>query len=122
MVECQRWGHVAAVLLWPELAAVDGVVTHAPANSCADQAAKNAGWTAAMAGAELTKRTRFRKDVADDAALRFVAFAVETYMGNKAVRFVNRLGDIDRENGHIPRGASVQGNVATVGVGAEGQF
>ena len=46
------------------------------------------------ARAEQTKRTRFRKDVPDHAAFRFVPFAVETcgYIGKEAVRFVNRLG------------------------------
>ena len=69
------------------------VVTHASANSYAAQAAKTAGWTAARA--ERTKRTRFRNDVPDHAAFRFVPFAVETcgYMGKEAVKFVNRLGD-----------------------------
>ena len=57
-----------------------------------------------------TKRTRFRKDVPDHAAFRFVPFAVETcgYMGKGAVRFVNRLGVIAAESGRIPKGAFVR--------------
>ena len=37
-------------------------------------------------------------------------FAVETcgYMGKEAVKFVNRLGDIAAESGHIPKGAFVR--------------
>ena len=37
-------------------------------------------------------------------------FAVETcgYMGTKAVKFVNRLGDIAAESGRIPKGAFVR--------------
>ena len=96
--------HVA-VLPRLELAAVDVVVAHASAKSYAAEAAKTAGWTAAKA--ERTMRTRFRKDVPDHAAFRFVPFAVETcgYMGKEAVKFVNRLGDIAAETGRIPKGA-----------------
>ena len=55
-------------------------------------------------------RTRFRKDVPDHAAFRFVPFAVETsgHMGKEAVKFVNRLGDIAAESGCIPKGAFVR--------------
>ena len=87
MVECQRRCDILAVLPWLELAAVDDVVAHAPANSNAAQAANEAGWTAARA--VWTKRTRFRNDVPDHAACRFMPFAVEMcgYMGKEAVRF-----------------------------------
>ena len=68
--------------------------------------------------AERTKRTRFRKDVPDHAAFRFVPFAVETcgYMGKEAVKFVNRLGDIAAESGRIPKGSykRVKGRSHTV--------
>ena len=76
MVECQRWGDIVAVLPRLELAAVDVVVAHACAQSHTAQAAKEIGWTAAMA--EQTKRTRSRKDVPDHAAFRLVPFAVDT--------------------------------------------
>ena len=59
-----------------QLAAVDVVVAHACLKSYAGQVAKTAGWTAVRD--EETKRTRFRKDVPDHAAFRFVPFAVET--------------------------------------------
>ena len=41
---------------------------------------------------------------------KFLLCAVETcgYMGRESVRFVNRLGDIALENGHIPKGAFVR--------------
>ena len=105
MVECQRRGDIVAVLPRLELAAVDVVVAHESAKSYAVEAAKTPGWTAARA--ERTKLTRFRKDVPDHAALRFAPFAVETcgYMGNEAVKFVNRLGDIAAESGRIPKRA-----------------
>ena len=110
MVECQRRGDIVAVLPRLELAAVDVVVAHASAKSYAAEAAKTAGWTAARA--ERTKRMRFRKDVPDHAAFRFVPFVVETcgYMGKEAVKFVNRLaiGDIAGESGRIPKGAFVR--------------
>ena len=108
MVECQRRGGIVAVLPWLELAAMDVLVAQASAKSYAAQAAKTAGWTAARA--ERTKRTRFRKDVPDHAAFRFVPFAVETcgYMGKEAVNFMNRLGDIAAESGRIPKGAFVR--------------
>ena len=108
MVECQRRGDIVAVLPRLELAAVDVVVAHASAKSSAAEAAKTSGWTAARA--ERTKRTRFRKDVPDHAAFRFVPFAVDTcgYMGKEAVKFVNRLGDIAAESGRIPKGAFVR--------------
>ena len=104
--EC-RAGDIVAVLPRLELAAVDVVVAHASAKSYAAEAAKTAGWTAARA--EQTKRTRFRKDVPDHAACRFVPFVVETcgYMGTEAVKFVKRLGDIAAESGRIPKGAIV---------------
>ena len=56
------------------------------------------------------QRTRFRQDVPDHAAFRFVPFAVETcgYMGKEALKFVNRLGDIAAESGRIPKGAFVR--------------
>ena len=98
----QRRGDIVAVLPRLGLAAVDVVVAHASAKSYAAEAAKTAGWTAARA--ERTKRTRFRKDVPDHAAFRFVPFAVETcgYMGKEAVKFVmyRRSGlVISREQG-----------------------
>ena len=91
MVECQRRGDIVAVLSRLELAAVDVAVARASAKSNPAEAAKTAGWTAARA--ERTKRTRFRKDVPDHAAFRFVPFAVETcgYMGKEAVKVENRL-------------------------------
>ena len=48
---------------------------------------------------------RFRKDVPDHAAFRFVPLAVETcgYIGKEAVKSVNRLGDIAAESGRIPK-------------------
>ena len=86
------------------------MVAHASAKSYAAEAAKTAGWTAARA--ERTKRMRFRKDVPDHVAFRFVPFAVEAcgYMGKAAVKFVNRLaiGDIAGESGCIPKGAFVR--------------
>ena len=87
---------------------MDVVVAHASAKSYAAEAAEAAGWTAARA--ERSKRTRFRKDVPDNASFRFVPFAVETfgYMGKEAVKFVNRLGDIAAESGSIPKRAFVR--------------
>ena len=107
-MECQRQGDIVAVLLRFELGPVDVVVAHASAKSYAAEAAKTTGWTAARA--ELTKRTRFRKDVPDHAAFRFVPLAVETcgYMVKDAVKFVNRLGNIAAESGRIPKGAFVR--------------
>ena len=108
MVECQRRGDIVAVLPRLELAAVDVVVSHASAKSYAAEATETAGCSAARA--ERNKRTRFRKDVPDHAASRFVLFAVETcgYMGKGAVKFVIRLGDIAADSGHIPKGAFVR--------------
>ena len=108
MVKCQRRGDIVAVLPRLELAEVDVVVAHASAKSYAAEAAKTAGWTAARA--EWTRRTRFRKDVPDHAAFRFVPFAVETcrYMGKQALKFMNRVGDISAESGRIPKGAFVR--------------
>ena len=62
-------------------------------------------WTAAWA--EQTKQTRFRKDVPDLAAFQSVPFAVKTcgYMGNEALQFVDRLGEIADESWLIPKGA-----------------
>ena len=53
---------------------------------------------------------RFRKDVSDHAAFRFVPFAVETcgYMGKEAVKCENRLGDIASGISRIPKGAFVR--------------
>ena len=121
--ECGKKTTVA-VLLRLELAAVDVVVAHASAKSYAAEAAKTAGWTAARA--ERTKRARFRNDVPDHAAFRFVPFAVETcgYMGNdsEAVKFVNRLGDIAAESGPHSQGCiCAMGNAAAVGDGAAGE-
>ena len=86
MVECQRRGDFVSMLPQLELAAVDVVVAHASAKLYAAEAARTAGWTAARA--ERTKRTRFRKEVPDHAAFRFVPFAVKTcgYMGKEPVR------------------------------------
>ena len=108
MVECQRRCAIVAVLPRFELAAVDVVVVHASTKSYAAQAAMTAGWTAARA--EQSKRPRFRKDVPDHAAFRFVLFAVETcrHMCKEAVMFANRLGDIAAESGRIPKGAFVR--------------
>ena len=91
-----------------ELPAADVVVAHASSQSHAAQAAKQRGWTAARA--EPTTRTRFTKDVPDQAAIRLVPFAVESwgYMGKEAVRFVNRLGDVVADSGRIPEGALVR--------------
>ena len=77
-------------------AAADVVVAQDSAKSYDTEAAKTAGWAAARV--EQTTRTRFRKDVPDHAAFKFVPFAVETcgYMDKEAVKFVNRLGDIAR--------------------------
>ena len=101
MIECQRRGDIVAVLPRLELAAV--VAQPPSAKSYVAQAVQEAWWTAA--GAEKTKRTRFRNDVLDHVAFRFVPFAVETcgYMGKEAVRFVNLLGDITGENGAFSR-------------------
>ena len=66
---------------------------------------------------------RFRKDVPDHAAFRFVPFGVETcgYMGKEAVvKFLNRLRDIAAESGCIPKGAFV-GNAAAAADGAPGE-
>ena len=108
VIKCQCRGDVVAVLPRLELSVVDVVVARASATSYAAQAAKTAGWTAARA--EQTKRTRFKKDMPDHAAFRFVPFAVETcgYMGKEAVKFVNRLGDIAGESGRSPKGAFVR--------------
>ena len=103
MVESTRWGDIVALLPRLELAAVDVVVAHASTKSYATQAAKTAGWTAARA--EQTKRTKFRKDVPDHAAFRFVPFAIQTCGYMDAVKFVSRLGDIAAESGRIPKGA-----------------
>ena len=107
MVGCQCQNDIVAVLPWLELAAVDVVVAHASAKSNAAEAANTAGWTAARA--EHTERKRFRKDVPDHAAFRFVPFPVGTcgYMGKEAVKFVNRLGDIAARSGRIPKGKLV---------------
>ena len=70
MADGRQTNQVVAVLPRLELAAVDVVVAHASAKSYALEAAKTAGWTAARA--ERTKQTRFRKDVPDHAAFRFV--------------------------------------------------
>ena len=77
MVECQRRGGIVAVRPWLELAAVDAMIACATLQSYTAQATKTAGWTAARS--ELTKRTRFRKDVPDHAAFRFVQCAVEMW-------------------------------------------
>ena len=108
MVECQRRSDIVAMLPRLELAAVDVVVAHASATLYAAQAANTAGWTAVRD--EQTKWIGFRKDVLDYAAFRFVPFAVETcgYMGEEAVKFVNRLGDIAAESGLIPKVAFVR--------------
>ena len=44
----------------------------------------------------------------DHDAFRFMLVALEIcgYMGNEAVQFVNRLGDIAAESGRIPNGAA----------------
>ena len=101
------WHH-HAVLSHFEHAAVDVVVAHASADSCAAQAAKEAGWT--VTRAKRTELQRLRKGVPDHAAFRFVPYAVHTcgYMGKEAVRFVNRLGDIAAESGRILKGAFVR--------------
>ena len=103
MVECQRRGNIVPILPRLEVAAVDVEVMHASAKLYAAQAAKTAGCTAARA--EQTKRTRFRKDVPDHAAFRFVPFAVETcrYMGKEAVKFVNRMGTSQLRVAAFPR-------------------
>ena len=49
MVECQRLGDIEAVLPRLELAALDVMVVHASAKSCAAHATKEAGRTAARA-------------------------------------------------------------------------
>ena len=99
MIEHHRQDGIVAVLPWLELAAVDAVVAHKPAQSHAPKAVKEPGWTAARA--ERTKRTRFRTNVPDHAAFRFVPFAAEAcgYMGNEAVKF---LKNIAAESGRIP--------------------
>ena len=106
MVECQRRNDTVAVLPRLELAAVDVEVAQASAKSYAAQAAKTAGWTAARA--EQTKWARFRKDLPDHAAFRFVPFEMCGYMGKQAVKFVNRLGAIAAESGRVPKGALVR--------------
>ena len=108
MAECQRRGDIVVVLPWLALAAVAVVVAHLSAKTYAAQGAKDTGWT--VVRAERTKRTRFTKDVPDQAAFRFLPFAVETcgYMGKGAVKFVIRLGDIAAESGRIPKGAFVR--------------
>ena len=112
-------GDIVAVLPRLELGAVDVVVAHASAMSYAAEAAKTAGWTAARA--ERSKRTRFRKDVPDHAEIRFVPFSVETYgyVGQEAVKFVNRLGDIAAESGRIPKGAFVRWAMQLLAVTAQ---
>ena len=70
MAKYQLRGDIVAVLPRCEPAAVDSVAAHASANSPAAQAAKEAGWTAVRA--ERTKWARFRKDMPDHAAFRFV--------------------------------------------------
>ena len=108
VVENNRRGDIVAVLPRLELAAVDVVVTHAPAASYVAAAARAAGATAAQA--EAKKRQRFKDDLPDHAAFRFVPFAVEScgYMGQEAVRFVDRLGGIAASSGRIPKGAFVR--------------
>ena len=73
----------------------------------AAQADSTTEWTAARA--ERTMRTKFRIDVSDQDAFRFVQFAVETcgYTGKEAVCFVKRIGGIAAEGGHVPRCAFV---------------
>ena len=116
IAECRRRGDIVAVLPRLELASVDVVVAHVSVKLYTAEAANTAGWTAARA--ERTKRTRFRKDVPDHTAFRFVPFAVETcgYMRKEAVKFVTRLGDIAVESGRIPKGAFVHWAVQLLSV------
>ena len=107
-VELNRRGDVVVVMPRLEMAAVDVVVTHAPAASYVAAAARETGATAERA--EDRKRDRFRRDVPDHAAFRFVPFAVEScgFMGKAAVRFVGQLGDVAAASGRISKGAFVQ--------------
>ena len=84
MVENQRRGDIVAVLPRLELAALDVVVAHVSAKSYTAEAAKTTGWIAARA--ERPKRTRFRKDVPDHAAFRFVPFVQVHGQGDGVIR------------------------------------
>ena len=90
MVERKHHSSTAAVLPRFALAAAEIVLMYAYAQACAAQAATR--WTAA--GAEQTKRTRFRKSGSGRAAFCFVRFAAETcgYMVKAVVRFQTALG------------------------------
>ena len=86
------------------------VVTRAPATLCSAACV-----TEAMAEqTENRKRGRFRGDVPDHAAVRFVVFAVKSVqscystgfhgMGKAAVRFIGQLGDVAAASGRLKSG------------------
>ena len=85
--------------------AVDVVVTHAPNKSYADRACKKDGHVAQLM--ETRKRRAFRQNVPDHVQFDFVPFAVEScgYMGEAALKFVDRLASVAAESGRIPKAA-----------------
>ena len=110
-VELNRRGDIVVVMPRLEMPVVDVVVvtpcTHAPAALYVAAVAWETGATAERA--ENMKRDRFRQDVLDHAAFRFVPFAVEScgFMGKAVVRFIGQLGDVAAASGHISKGAFV---------------
>ena len=104
-VKNNRRGDIVVVMPRLEMAAVDVVVSHAPAPSYAAAAALGAGRTAARA--EDRKRSAYRRDMPGRAAVRFVPFAVESCgrMGQEALKFMSALGDVASASGRIPKGA-----------------
>ena len=108
VVKNQRRGDILVVMPQLRMAAVDVVVSHAPAKSYCDQAALTSGHVADTM--ERRKLAKFQKDVPSHVEFQFVPFAVEScgYMGKAALGFVGRLGDVAAGSGRISKSAFVR--------------
>lgn len=109
-MENDRRGHIVVVTPRLEMAAVDVVVSYAPAPSFAAAATLAAGKIATRA--EDRQRSAVRRDMPGRAPIRVVppAFAVESCrrMGRAALKLMSDLGDIASVSGRTPKGAAMQ--------------
>ena len=94
MVECQCRGDIMAVLPQLELAAVDVVVAHASAKSYADQLPRQLDARGLRRGLNRPSGRGSRRmcRVIPHSGLCRLRLRRAGYMGNQAVKFVNRLG------------------------------
>ena len=87
---------------------LDAVVTHPGSPTYERRAAEETGHAAEQRA--LTKHRDFKNIAGEGAGYQFVPLAMESYgrLGSEAARFLDELGHVAAESGHVSKAASVR--------------